>query len=267
MACDESGSEYCQDEVFSRDVFFKAYDDMNANFAQFVGRAVVRDDLDLVHATQGGDVCAFEELVERYDRKLLRIAEHITHNHEDSQDAVQEAFLKAFQHVGDFLEHSQFSTWLIRITVNQALMKLRKRRTTKEVPLDEDFQADGDMPPREVADWAPNPEELYRTSELRDILIKALEVLRPALRTVFVLRDIEGLTIDQTAEVLDLSPAAVKARLWRARLQLRELLSEYFSKHKEPTRARSEAAPPRKVGFLGKLSLGMNEAHGVKQSC
>src|SRR5438552_353220 len=250
MACDESGSEYCQDEVFSRDVFFKAYDDMNADFAQFVERAVVRDDLDLVHATQGGDVSAFE-LVERYDRRLLRIAEHITHNREDSQDAVQETFLKAFQHVGDFREHSQFSTWLIRITVNQALMKLRKRRTTKEVSLDEDFQADGDLFPREVADWAPNPEELYRASELRDILIKTLKELRPALRTVFVLRDIEGLSIHQPADVLDLSPAAVKARLWRARLQLRELLNEYFSKHKERARVpvRLETVLPCKVGF------------------
>src|SRR6266700_7174985 len=81
---------------------------------------------------------------------------------------------------------------------------------------------------------APNPEELYRASELRDILIKTLEELRPILRAVFVLRDIEGLSIDQTAEVLDLSPAAVKARRWRARLQLRELLNEYFSKRNEP---------------------------------
>ena len=235
---------------------------MNTESAQLVGKAVVRDDLDLVHATQAGDVSAFEELVERYDRKLLRIAEHITHNREDSQDAVQEAFLRVFQHVGDFREHSQFSTWLIRITVNQALMKLRKRRTTKEVSLDEGFQADGDMLPREVADWAPNPEELYGASELRDILIKALEGLRTALRTVFVLRDIEGLSIDQTAEVLDLSPPAVKARLWRARLQLRELLSEYFSKHKEPARVRvrSETVRPRKVGFLWKASLRLKDS-------
>ena len=204
---------------------------MTADLAQFAGKAVASDDLNLVHATQNGDVSAFEQLVERYDRKLLRIAQHVTHNREDSQDAVQEAFLKAFQHLGNFREDSQFSTWLIRITVNQALMKLRKRRTTKEVSLDEDVQADENMLPREIADWAPNPEELYRASELRDILIKTLEELRPILRTVFVLRDIEGLSIDQTAEVLDLSHAAVKARLWRARLQLRELLSEYFSKH------------------------------------
>jgi len=204
---------------------------MTAALAQFAVSTVTSDDLELVHASKEGDVSAFEQLVWRYDRKLLRIAQHVLHNREDSQDAVQEAFLKAFQHLGDFREDSRFSTWLIRITVNQALMKLRKRRTTKEVSLDEDVQADENMLPREIADWAPNPEELYRACELRDILIKTLEELRPILRTVFVLRDIEGLSIDQTAEVLDLSHAAVKARLWRARLQLRELLSEYFSKH------------------------------------
>jgi len=167
---------------------------MAAQLTQFAVKAVARDDLDLVHATQDGDVSAFEQLVERYDRKLLRIAEHITRNREDSQDAVQETFLKAFQHLGGFREDSQFSTWLFRITVNQALMKLRKQRTTKEVSLDEDLQADGDMLPREVADWAPNPEELCRASELRDILIRSLERLRPILRIVFVLRDIEGLS-------------------------------------------------------------------------
>ena len=212
---------------------------MNTDLAQSVESPVVRDDLDLVHATQRGDVSAFEELVERYDRRLFRLAEHITHNREDAQDAVQEAFLKAFEHVGDFRERSQFSTWLIRITVNQALMKVRKRRTTKEAPLDEDFQAGEDVFPREVADWAPSPEELYRVSELRDILINALEGLRPILRTVFVLRDIEELSIDQTAEILHLTPSAVKARLWRARLQLREILSEYFARHRGPARVRA----------------------------
>jgi len=199
---------------------------------EFAGRAVADNDLDLVHATQNGNISAFEQLVGRYDRKLFRIAEHVTRNREDSQDVVQESFLKAFQHLGEFREQSQFSTWLFRITVNQALMKLRKRRTTKDVSLD-DFHAAEDILPCEVADWAPNPEELYRTSELRDILLETLGELRPILRTVFVLRDIEELTVDQTAEVLAITSAAVKARLWRARLQLRELLSEYFSKHKE----------------------------------
>jgi len=221
---------------------------------------VASDDLDLVHATQNGDVSAFEQLVKRYDRKLLRIAQHVTHNTEDSQDAVQEAFLKAFQHLGQFRGDSQFSTWLIRITVNQSLMKLRKQRAVREVSLDEGFQADGDMLPMEVADWAPNPERLYVASELRDILIRSLRELSPILRTVFVLRDIEGLSIDQTAAVLNLSHAAVKARLWRARLQLRERLGKYFNKPTESARVeftlykRMTQVAPHSHGLLANQS-------------
>jgi RNA polymerase sigma-70 factor, ECF subfamily len=103
--------------------------------------------------------------------------------------------------------------------------------------LDEDFQVDGDMLSTEVTDWAPNPEQRYWVSELRDILIKSLEELSPILRTVFVLRDIEGLSTDQTAEALNLSHTAVKVRLWRVRLQLRERLNRYFSKQTESARA------------------------------
>src|SRR5271156_1179904 len=133
---------------------------MNANSAQFTVREAASDDLDLVHASKDGNVAAFEELVKRYDRKLLRIAQSITHNREDSQDAVQEAFLKAYQNLSAFREDSKFSTWLFRITVNQALMKLRKQRTTREASLDEDFQGEGEVLPKEVTDWAPNPEQL-----------------------------------------------------------------------------------------------------------
>jgi RNA polymerase sigma-70 factor (ECF subfamily) len=97
---------------------------MAAHSVLFEARAVASDDLDLVHASQNGDVAAFEQLVKKYDRKLLRIAQSVTHNREDSQDAVQEAFLKAYQNLAEFREDSPFSTWLIRITVNQSLMKL-----------------------------------------------------------------------------------------------------------------------------------------------
>jgi RNA polymerase sigma-70 factor, ECF subfamily len=207
---------------------------MTADSAQLAVTTVASDDLDLVHASKNGDVAAFEQLVKRYDRKLFRIAQHITHNREDSEDAVQEAFLKAFQHLGDFREDSTFSTWLIRITLNQSLMKLRKqRRAAKEVSLEQNSQAGEEVLPIEVADWAPDPEQLYRASELRGILIKTLSELRPVLRAVFVLRDIEGLSTAQTAEVLNLSQVAVKARLWRGRLQLRELLNTYFRKERE----------------------------------
>jgi RNA polymerase sigma-70 factor (ECF subfamily) len=206
---------------------------MTAESAQFGVRAETNDDFDLVQASRNGDVAAFEQLVKRYDRTLLRIAQSITHNREDSQDAVQEAFLRAYQHLSDFRGDSQFSTWLIRITVNQSLMKLRKQRRIKEESLDEDFGTDEDVLPREVIDWAPDPEQLYRTSELRRILIKTIEELPPILRTVFVLQDLEGLSTDQTADALNLSQSAVKSRLWRARLQLRERLNKYFGKPAE----------------------------------
>jgi RNA polymerase sigma-70 factor (ECF subfamily) len=222
---------------------------MTVDWAEFAGMEVACDDLDLVHASKNGDFAAFEQLVKRYDRKLLRIAQSVTHNREDSQDAVQEAFLKAYQNLTTFREDSKFSTWLIRITVNQSLTKLRKQRATRELSPDEDFQAENDTLPIEVADWAPNPEQLYWASELRDILIKCLEELSPILRTVFVLRDIEGLTIDQAAEVLDVSHTAVKARLWRARLQLREGLNKYFGKQTRSARRSDSPQADKQIGF------------------
>lgn len=222
---------------------------VSRNSAQPAVTETASDDLALVHASKSGDVAAFEELVKRYDRKLLRIAQHLTHNREDAQDVVQEAFLKAFQHLGQFRENSKFSTWLIRITLNQALMRLRKLRVTKEVSIDNDFQSEEDNLPIDVADWAPNPEELYRAAELREILRKTLQELSPGVRVVFVLRDIEGLSLEQTAEALDLSLAAVKARSWRARLQLRERLSKYFKAKEfagvDPGRAPSPSPAPR----------------------
>src|SRR5260370_38724126 len=132
------------------------------------------------------------KLVKKYDRKLLRIAQSVTHNREDSQDAVQEAFLKAYQNLAEFREYSQFSTWLIRITVNQSLANLRKQRTVREVSLDKNFQGDEDMFPIEVTDWAPNPEQLYWASELRHILTQTREAVRPTVRALSVLRDIDG---------------------------------------------------------------------------
>ncbi|MBZ5651263.1 MAG: sigma-70 family RNA polymerase sigma factor [Acidobacteriia bacterium] len=206
---------------------------VNPDSAQLAATETPSDDLALVHASKCGDVGAFEELVKRYDRKLLRIAHHLLHNREDAEDVVQEAFLKAFLHLDQFREDSKFSTWLIRITLNQSLMKLRKQRPAREVSIDKDFQSEEDSFPVDVADWAPNPEELYRASELKGILRKTLQELGEGLRVVFVLRDIEGLSLAQTAEALSLSLTAVKARSFRARLQLRERLSKYFKRTEE----------------------------------
>src|ERR1700745_1670845 len=190
----------------------------------------VSDELALVQAAKKGDVSAFEELVKRYDRNVFRIAQHITQNREDAEDLVQDAFLKAYSNLEQFQGQSKFYTWLVRIAVNEALMKLRRRRPERTVSLDEDIKTDEDSLPREVADWSPNPEQQYTQSELRDILTRTIQGLPPGFRTVFVLRDVEGLSTEETADALELSIPAVKSRLLRARLQLRGRLSRYFQR-------------------------------------
>jgi RNA polymerase sigma-70 factor (ECF subfamily) len=190
------------------------------------------EELARVNAARAGDVDAFAQLVRKYDRNVFRIANHITQNREDAEDVVQDAFLKAFQNLDRFQGQSKFYTWLVRIAVNEALMRLRKRRNARTVSIDEDVETDEGSMPREVADWSPNPEQQYGTSELGEILTKTINGLSPGFRTVFVLRDIEGLSTEETAEALGLSVPAVKSRLLRARLQLRDRLDRYFKKKK-----------------------------------
>ena len=190
------------------------------------------EELLLVQAAKRGDISAFEQLVKRYDRNVFRIAQHITQNREDAEDVVQDAFLKAYQNLGQFQGNSKFYTWLVRIAVNEALMKLRKRKSDKTVSMDEEVETEDGSMPREVADWSPNPEQLFNQSELNEILTKTIQGLPASFRTVFVLRDVEGLSTEETAEMLNLSIPAVKSRLLRARLQLRDRLTRYFKKAK-----------------------------------
>lgn len=190
------------------------------------------EDLALVQSAREGDMAAFEQLIKRYDRNVFRIANHITQNREDAEDVVQDAFLKAYQKLDQFQGNSKFYTWLVRIAVNEALMKLRKRKASKTVSIDEDVETEEGFVPREVTDWSPNPEQLYKQAELGDILEKTIQGLSAGFRTVFVLRDVEGLSTEETAETLGLSIPAVKSRLLRARLQLRERLSRHFKKKK-----------------------------------
>jgi len=190
----------------------------------------------LVEAARSGDIGAFESLVRRYDRNVFRIAQHITQNREDAEDVVQDAFLKAYQNLGQFQGQSKFYTWLVRIAVNEALMRLRRRRPERMVSIDEDVKTEEDSMPREIADWSPNPEQLYTQAELKDILGKTIQGLPPSFRTVFVLRDVEGLSTEETASALELSVPAVKSRLLRARLQLRERLNKYFKRRDGDTR-------------------------------
>jgi len=189
---------------------------------------VVKDDEGaLVAAAKGGDITAFETLVGRYERKIFRLAQNITQNKEDAEDVMQEAFLKSYQHLGEFQGNSRFYTWLVRIAVNQALMKLRKRRPN-QVSLDEEVDTGEDTMPREVEDWGPSPEERYKQAELSGILSSTIAELEPPFRIVFQLRDIEELSTEETAEALGLSVPAVKSRLLRARLKLRQKLNRYF---------------------------------------
>ena len=207
----------------------------------------VSDELALVQAAKGGDVSAFEELVRRYDRNVFRIAQHITQNREDAEDVVQDAFLKAYSNLHQFQGQSKFYTWLVRIAVNEALMRLRRRRPERMVSLDEDVKTEEDSLPREVADWTPNPEQQYNQAELREILTRTIQGLPASFRTVFVLRDVEGLSTEETAEALDLSIPAVKSRLLRARLQLRERLGRFFQR-REPTNGKEKEVEKPETG-------------------
>jgi RNA polymerase sigma-70 factor, ECF subfamily len=189
--------------------------------------SIVRDDEPvLVAAAKRGDSSAFEELVNRYESRILRLTRNIAGNQEDAEDAMQEAFLKAYARLDTFQGESRFYTWLVRIAANEGLMRLRRRRP--QLSLDEPIQGDNELMPRELEDWRPSPEHEYGQAEMRKILANVLERLDPEYRIVLVLRDIEELSTQETAEALGLSTTAVKSRLLRGRLKLREKLNRYF---------------------------------------
>ncbi|MBI4164135.1 MAG: sigma-70 family RNA polymerase sigma factor [Acidobacteria bacterium] len=192
--------------------------------------AVVKDDVALVAEAKAGSYEAFEELVNRYENKIYRLGVNITGSPEDAEDVLQEAFLKAFQHLAEFRADSRFYTWLVRIAVNESLMKLRKKRSDRSVPLEDEIGEDGEPIPRELADWKPNPEQIYAQAEIENVLRDAAQKLPATYRTVFLLRDVEDLSTAETASVLSLTEGTVKARLFRARLMLREELSKVFKR-------------------------------------
>jgi len=188
------------------------------------------DEAQLVEQSRRGSLEAFTELVNRYEGKIFRLTQHITGNREDAEDALQEAFLKAFSRLDQFQGDARFYTWLVRIAVNESLMKLRKRKAANTVSLDEPVETEDDSLPREIASWDPNPEQRYAQQELQEILDRTVQALPPIFRTVFVLRDLDHLSTEETAEALNISVPAVKSRLLRARLQLREDLAKYFKR-------------------------------------
>jgi RNA polymerase sigma-70 factor (ECF subfamily) len=194
----------------------------------FPGILAVDEERRILDAVRAGDADAFELLVRRYESRIFRLALHITQNHEDAEEAMQDGFLKAYKNIGEFRGDSRFYTWLVRITVNQALMKLRSRRPN-HFSIDEAVDAEEPLTPREIEDWGPTPEERFAQQELGDILAGAIAELSTPCRVVFQLFDVEEFSLREIAETLRISIPAVKSRLLRARLRLRENLSRHFA--------------------------------------
>ncbi|MDD5368312.1 MAG: sigma-70 family RNA polymerase sigma factor [Anaerolineaceae bacterium] len=181
-----------------------------------------------VEALQSGDRAEFARFVEAYSPQVYRLGLKILNDPQDAEDVLQETFLKAFKAMPGFEGRSSLSTWLYRIAVNEALMLLRKRRP-EAISIDEDVQTEeGEMEPVQIVDWCCLPEQELLSAEGRRYLDTAIQDLPAILKVVFILRDIEGLSIKETAETLNLSETAVKTRLLRARLKLREQLSNYY---------------------------------------
>jgi RNA polymerase sigma-70 factor (ECF subfamily) len=185
-------------------------------------------DEELVRLGQAGDTRAFDELVDRYRDKVFRLSFKILRHEDDAAEAMQDAFLSAFRGLKNFKIESTFSTWLYRIATNAALMKYRKRRDG-HVSLEQSQSSNEDAEPIQLTDWSTQPVQDLLDSETRDVMEEGIQRLSEELRTVFVLRDVEGLSNTEVAEVLHLSVAAVKSRLHRARLELRGRLNRYFA--------------------------------------
>ena len=185
-------------------------------------------DAQLVVRTQGGDTRAFDELVRRYRDKVYRLAFKILRHEEDAAEALQDAFLSAFRGLKNFKAESTFSTWLYRITTNAALMKYRKRREG-HVSLEQSQSRDDDLQPMELADWSQIPDDQLEDRETWQVLMDAVEQLPDDLKTVFYRRDWLEESNAEVADALSLSVAAVKSRLHRARIQLRDRLNRYFA--------------------------------------
>jgi len=190
-------------------------------------------DSELVTAAKAGDNDAFGQLVLRHEANVYGLCLKMLKNPEDAEDCLQEVFVKAYKALPRFREEARFSTWVYRIATNAALMRIRKKKLDT-VSLDRPLELGGTEVPREVADWTTDPSSAVMNDELSGVLTQHINELPPNNRIVFVLRDVHGLSTEEAAAVLGLTVPAVKSRLHRARLFLRERLSEYYAKGGAP---------------------------------
>jgi RNA polymerase sigma-70 factor, ECF subfamily len=187
---------------------------------------VAEENAALVADAKTGDARAFELLAERHERKIFSIAQRITRNREDAEDVVQQSFQKAFIHLRKFEGKSLFCTWLTRIAINEARMLLRRKRGSREVPIEESSTKSDSALPLDFLDSAPNPEDSCLDREQEQILSAALNKLRPGIRKAIELRELGELSTGETALVMGLSISAVKGRVFHGRRKLRETLSQ-----------------------------------------
>jgi RNA polymerase sigma-70 factor (ECF subfamily) len=180
---------------------------------------------DLIRRVQAGEKELFYQLVKPYERRIYAAAFAVLRNETEAEDAAQEAMLKALTHIRQFRAEARFSTWLTQITVNEALMRRRKAHSEIMEPIGERQEEDGTYTPRDFADWREIPSEVLERKEIRQKLASAVAGLAAKYREVFMLRDVQHLSIEETAEALGITQASVKTRLLRARLMLRDLLA------------------------------------------
>ena len=220
-------------------------------------RLVAEEDTAMVAAAKTGDGRAFELLVRRNEGKIFSLAQRMTRNREDAEDVVQQSFQKAFINLKKFEGDSLFSTWLTRIAINEALMLLRRKRGSREVPIAESGTEDGAALPLDFPDSGPGPEDTCLQRERERILCAAVNELRPGLRKAVELREFGELSTGETAQVMGLSVAAVKARLFHGRKELRKGLKRYV----ESTRTYRTRALRQETRWLSTL-IGQRQALG-----
>ena len=206
---------------------------------------------ELIRKALRGNQKALDQLFSRYSRALYPTALKLMGNPEDAEDALQDGLLSAFRNLGRFEGRSQFSTWLTRIVINAALMRLRSKRAHPAASIDAESNGDGDEPAaaERIADRAPTPEEIYAQNEAREIFERNLEGLSPTLRSALVLRDVEGLSTEEAAETLGVPEGTLKSQLHRARVQLGTLLRDTL--RSKPAGSRSPFAGSSEAAFCG----------------
>ena len=207
--------------------------------------AVEEDDAGQVAAAKNGRNEAFEILVRRYQAKILHVVMRFTRNREDAEDIVQQSFQKAFIYLQQFEGISSFSTWLTRIAMNEALMWLRRKRASREVSIEESSTGNETVLPVDFADPGPSPEDTCLRRERKRILSRAMNELTPAHRAAIELREVEELSTQETAALMGLSVAAVKARVFHGRRRLRAILKLFFERprtYRDGARQPSDAA-------------------------